>query len=266
MPTYIGNQLYSDIRVGTQLISDVIQPKPPFVAEYLVVASGNFGGSGTGSPTRKGGGGGAGGLLSGSVTIIPNFVYQIQVGSFDANDISYSSYLTGSNFYNVATGGGNGGDTAQSGQNGGSGGGAGALAGVGGSGIAGQGNNGAGFVSSTLGGGGGGAGSAASGATGGSGLASSISGTSVTYSKGGNSDGAANGVNFGDGSGGGVGGGGVANNPGTPKEGVVILRYLGPQKFEGGTVTTDGNFIIHTFTTTPNGTLGAAYTRYSFVY
>jgi hypothetical protein len=35
--------------------------------------------------------------------------------------------------------------------------------------------------------------------------------------------------------------------------GIVIIRYLGPQRAAGGTVTSAGNYTVHTFTT--SGTL-----------
>jgi hypothetical protein len=31
--------------------------------------------------------------------------------------------------------------------------------------------------------------------------------------------------------------------------GIVIIRYLGPQRAAGGTVTQSGGYVIHTFTT-----------------
>jgi hypothetical protein len=50
-----------------------------------------------------------------------------------------------------------------------------------------------------------------------------------------------------------VGAGGAAVGSGTTSgaggSGVVILRYLGPQRGTGGTVTSSGGYTIHTFTT-----------------
>ena len=271
---YIGNTLINDVMLGSQRMDDVLTALSSFDAEYLVIGSAANGGTGGGSPLRSGGGGGAGGLLSGSLKILPNVTYQIQVGWNDANNVQYASYLTGSNAYIFANGGGRGGranaaDSARNGSDGASGGGSAAnVNGVGtaGNGTTGQGNNGgiAGGSNNSVGGGGGGAGSAGTngvnGGAGGSGLASSITGTLITYSKGGNGSGGGDGVNYGD--------GGNGNNSGTAgrgKQGVVIIRYIGAQKFSGGTVTTDGNYTIHTFTTT-NETIGSAYTRYSFTY
>jgi hypothetical protein len=45
---------------------------------------------------------------------------------------------------------------------------------------------------------------------------------------------------------------GAASSAGT--QGVVIFRYPGPQRGSGGTVTTVGNFTVHTFTTTGTST------------
>jgi hypothetical protein len=267
---YIGNTLINDIFLGSQRMDDVFENAlVSFQAEFLVVASGARGGTGGGSPSRTGGGGGAGGLLSGSLTIIPNTTYQIQVGGWNANNVFYDSYLTGSNFYHYSYAGGRGGqgngtDASKNGQNGGSGGGAARNSnGVGsfGTGISGQGNNGSTEANSTTGGGGGGAAAAGSGATGGAGKASSISGTSTTYSKGGDAGGGAAGTNYGDGS-----NSSGTSSTGEPKEGVVILRYLAPQKLSGGTVTTDGNYIVQTFYNTTSGTIDPAINQYTITY
>jgi hypothetical protein len=268
---YIGSTLVNDVMLGSQRMDDVFTPRDSITAEFLVIGSGNRGGNGAAS-TYRGAGAGAGGLLSGSLIILPNQPYQIQVGSADINQNAYDSYITGSNFYYVATAGGKGGtatsDALTSGGNGGSGGGAARTItgyGTAGTGIAGQGNNGA-VGNSNNGGGGGGAGGAASGTNAGAGLASSISGTSVTYSNGGRGNTGftpVDGVNFGDGGEGGPFG--SPRNGSNGKQGVVILRYRGTQKFTGGTVTTDGDFTIHTFTT-DNPTEGADFTRYTITY
>jgi len=281
---YIGSTLVNDIMLGSQRMDDVFTPQAAINAEFLVVASGNSGGDGVGATPRGGAGGGAGGLLSGSLIILPNQTYQIQVGSNDGVDIAYDSYITGSNFYNVATAGGRagvGGSTTirANGGNGGSGGGgatsSGNVVGTAGTGISGQGNNGgtAGGTNNANAGGGGGAnanggnGSAGGAGVGGAGKASSISGASVTYSKGGNGGtaggGGGNGVNFGDGGNGGAGDG--SPSAGFGKQGVVILRYRGAQKFTGGTVTTDGDFTIHTFTAN-DPQVSPLFTQYTITY
>jgi hypothetical protein len=284
---YIGSTLVNDIMLGSQRMDDVFTPPAAITAEFLVVASGNSGGIGqNGNPFRAGAGGGAGGLLSGSLIILPNQSYQIQVGSNDGVNIAYNSYITGSNFYYVATAGGRAGrgggssfTLSMNGGNGGSGGGAGTAedgtVGTAGTGVSGQGNNGGtpgGSNNANAGGGGGAGGNGANGSSGGGGAggagkASSISGASVTYSKGGDggsiATGGGNGVNFGDGGGGEAGDG--SPDPGFGKQGVVILRYRGAQKFIGGTVTTDGDFTIHTFTANDpqNAPL---FTQYTIVY
>lgn len=269
---YIGNTLINDIMLGSQRMDDVVQVKPAFQAEYLVVASGNDGAFGGGATNWGGGGGGAGGLLSGSLTILANTIYYIQAGGrtgISGPYIAYPSYITGSNFYHFANGGGYGGrgggnDTTKNGLSGGSGGGGATNQngiGTGGTGTSGQGNNGANSSGVTAGGGGG-AGSAASGRTGGSGRTSAISGTSVTYAVGGqggiNTSGGSRQTTNGSGGGGGAGNGTVGPTDGT--SGIVILRYLGPQKFVGGVVTTDGDYTIHTFDTSTD------FTQYTFTY
>jgi hypothetical protein len=269
---YIGNTLVNDVMLGSQRMDDAFTPLATINAEFLVVSSGNRGGNGASAELYRGAGAGAGGLLSGSLIILPYQTYQIQVGTMDANNVTYPSYITGSNFYHFATGGGLGGrtgtDISRNGGNGGSGGGAARNSngyGTAGTGIAGQGNNGA-VGSSNNGGGGGGAGSAASGASAGAGRASSISGTSVIYAKGGEGNTGfipVGGVNFGDG---GSGGNNFSNTAGAyGKQGVVILRYRGAQKFTGGTVTSDGDFTIHTFTTVDTDQ-GSTFTQYTINY
>jgi hypothetical protein len=46
---------------------------------------------------------------------------------------------------------------------------------------------------------------------------------------------------------------GAASGNGT--QGVVVFRYFGPQRGIGGTVTTSGNYTVHTFTTTGSQTI-----------
>ena len=181
---------------------------------YLVVAGGGGGGG-------WGGGGGAGGLLSGSIdTVTSGSSFTMTVGAGSAggplsgNVSAYvqgidgsNSSLAGTGYTTVTTIGGGGGgrhnsSTPDNGRDGGSGGGAGMNSGggtgAGGSGTAGQGfDGGAGGGWSTYyyrGGGGGGAsevgengGGVSAGGNGGDGIASTITGTSVTYAGGGGS-------------------------------------------------------------------------------
>ena len=103
------------------------------------------------------------------------------------------------------------------------------------------------------------------GGAGGAGVASSISGSSVTYAGGGGGGGVTPGAGGAGGGGAGTksgtagsgtantggGGGGEGDNAGTSGNGgsgVVIVSYAGVQRFTGGTVTTSGGNTIHTFT------------------
>jgi hypothetical protein len=185
-------------------------------------------------------------------------------------------------------GGGGDFEGTNAGATGGSGGGAGGdgtygptifSAGTAGQGFAGGARNGTTRRAAGGGGGAGGAGSSGTpganntgtGGTGGSGLGFDISGT-FTYYAGGGGGGAS--LNFssgvvnssggigGGGAGGGAtgpsngtantgggGGGGFGSNAGTGGSGIVIVRYPGPQKAIGGTVTSNNGYTIHTFIT-----------------
>ena len=222
--------------------------------ECLVVAGGGTGGSftnpvgssGSKSIYIRGGGGGAGGLISKSAHILTNSIIFVNVGAGGFN----STFDT-----IVATRGGSGGNAQKNtttlgysgtgaGGSGGSGGGGihlnvfggRIIGGVGGVGntpliFPSQGNNGAGGGAS--GGGGGGAGGAASGSTGGSGISSSITGSSVIYSVGGNGASTVAPVagqqNTGNGGGGALGlsNAGSTNNlmGASGGSGVVVIRY-----------------------------------------
>ena len=253
-------------------------------ASYLVVAGGGGGGGGDGGPA----GGGAGGLLTGTASLNPTLSYTITVGAGGTGGGFNAIGASGSNsVFNTATsiGGGYGGcyngSTALNGGAGGSGGGGGGVGttnATGGTATSGQGfagGNGFGNITLSAGGGGGGAGEAGNtngNGQGGDGLANSISGTSVTYAGGGGgvSDNPPQGYAGGDGGGGagavnggtagtanlGGGGGAGRNSPygGKGGSGVVIISYVGAQKFSGGVVTSSGGNTIHTFTT--SGTLG----------
>lgn len=255
--------------------------------EYLVVAGGGSGGGNGGGSYKSAGGGGAGGVRTGSGFPIPAGVYTITVGAggsiasvANGQDSSIGSLI-------VSTGGGAGGNYNTNGSSGGSGGGGGVgykgAVRTGGSGIAAQGNNG-GTSADAAGAGGGGAGgvggntSSPNGGTGGNGgigIASSISGTTVWYGGGGGGGASSNPGQGGMGGGGAgstlnasesgapnTGGGGGGNDssssggsPGTGGSGIVIIRYhsdgsdgFDPASTGGGTVTTSGDYTIHTFT------------------
>lgn len=242
--------------------------RPPYVVEYLIVAGGG-GGDGT-----CGGGGGAGGMITGSMTIQADTVYGVSVGAggsgapccYDGNYGTKGGNSTALGLTAIGGGGGTGGD-----RSGGSG--IGAMRNVSnaGSGTAGQGNGGAPYQSyDNIGGGGGGKGAAATTQNGGVGQIWPSGGS--TYYAGGGGGGARIGWTPGSGGAGG-GGSGQATNNGSPASantgggggaggyqsgayyaggnggsGIVIFRYLGAQRGTGGTVTSDGTYTYHTFT------------------
>jgi len=230
--------------------------------EYLVVGAGGAGGSGGGYR----GGGGAGGMLSGTGhTINLDTTYTITVGAGASGNGGNSVFDT-----YTAVGGGNGGYyNGVAGSSGGSGGGGGGGGGAGGgSGTAGQGNSGGSSPSGNYGGGGGGgkggAGTSSYGSncagTGGSGESNSITGTAVTYSVG--ARGTSNtGCNASDKPGwGNAGSGGFNGAKGT--DGVVIIRFLtSAGEGTGGTVSYDGDYSVHTFTT--SGTFSITVPEYA---
>jgi hypothetical protein len=81
---------------------------------------------------------------------------------------------------------------------------------------------------------------------------------SIVYSGGTAGTGGQNGGNAGTNTGG--GGGGTGHQTfisGAGGSGIVIIRYAGPQKATGGTITTNNSYTIHTFTTSGTFTPGA---------
>jgi hypothetical protein len=259
--------------------------------DYLVVAGGGAGGNNNNS-----GGGGAGGLrstvtatggggtLETPLTLALNTSYTVTVGAGGAGQARSDGSTVGASGSNsvfatitsTGGGGGSGGDVNLNGGNGGSGGGASYNSTTGGTATANQGFNGGGGANGAprfQGNGGGGAGAAGNTGTvgnGGNGVATSISGSSVTYAGGGGGATQATEANSSGGTGGGgrgaglsgaavsgtvntgSGGGGTGNSAGGPSgsggSGIVIARYSGTtQKAYGGTVTTSGGNTIHTF-------------------
>jgi hypothetical protein len=251
--------------------------------DYLVVAGGG------GGATTAGSGGGAGGMLTGSLptSVSAGVSYTITVGAGGAGGTSDGTNgQQGSNsvFGSFVTSLGGGlGKHAADGASGGSGSGGGYA--TGGQKAAGAGTNGQGNAGGTGGtttspdfpcGGGGGAGAVGGnggssvGGNGGAGLASSITGSSVTYAGGGGGSGSGgttggtggggNGGTISSGrqngtanTGGGGGGGGAANNgQGAGGSGIVILRY--PDSYAvatttgSPTVTVTGGYRIYQFT------------------
>jgi hypothetical protein len=201
------NLVYVDSTQGWLAYSDVYtsgNPVPqPYTGTYLLVAGGGGGGAITG------GGGGAGGLISGTLSILPGTVYTAAVGAGGARGPAPGgaggnggpSTFTG---LTTAVGGGGGASAGTSptpsGSSGGSGGG-GSYAfpgpGPGGNGTPGQGNaGGAGSPinpgDNTAAGGGGGSGGAGQsapspgqGGAGGAGTANSVTGAPINYAGGG---------------------------------------------------------------------------------
>lgn len=254
----------------------------PYDVEYLVVGGGGSGSSG------GGGGGGVRNATTSVTVNTPISVTVGSGGTAPANGGIIGNDGGNSSFGEItAAGGGGGGNynspTGANGRNGGSGGGGGAGdsgTSNGGNGTANQGNNGGTGLGGSAwvdrgGGGGGGAtvaggnASAGVGGNGGNGFTSAISGSSVTYGGGGGGHGQNTGGTGGTGGGGngangannassgtantGGGGGGARTDsqPGNGGSGIVIVRYKtsdAPRQATGGTITTVGDYTIHTFT------------------
>ena len=211
-------------------------------ATYLIVA----GGGGAGSDSDTGGGGGAGGLLTGTTS--PSVTgHSISVGSGGSggavsNGGQYAPWKRGttggnSSAFGLTAYGGGYGNTRVSGSAGGAGGsgGGGGDNGnqPGGSGTSGQGHSGGGntAMNSSSGndqGGGGGAGGAGSGRHPGAGVSSSITGSAVTYARGGTGHQHPSAVNV-NGLNNGWGGKGSdlgSASDGNGANGIVIVRYV----------------------------------------
>ena len=259
------------------------------LVEYLVVGGGGAGGGGV-RYSGGGGGGGGGGVLFGQTTVtFQSYVITVGAGGSATGNLTGTNGGNSSFNSVTALGGGGGGragsgSTTNTGLNGSSGGGGGATT-PGNTVAAGQGTTGQGFNGGLgslggnyNGGGGGGAGEPGKSGTvdssGGNGISSGISGTPTFYGGGGAGGayttagtrlgGLGGGGNSGltDGSpgtpntGGGGGGSGISSNtatvytPGAGGSGIVIIRYPGPQRAIGGTVTKVGNYTVHSFTST----------------
>lgn len=242
---------------------------PPTLT-YLIVAG--AGGAGFTDLANNGGGaGGAGGLKTGTSTGAITS-YPIVIGNGGAaSAVASSTGATGqdSSFNSITShGGGGGGSSSASGGAGGAGGsGGGGYPGIaGGAGTGGEGSNGgAGGTGGPQNRGGGGGGAGGAGQTGspsgtgagGVGTSSSITGSSVTYSAGGNgTSGTSGSANTGN------GGGGSSTNSvgGNGGSGIVIVSYVtGSLTATGGTITTSGGNTIHSFTS--NGTFAVTATN-----
>ena len=214
--------------------SGTFTPSDSLRVDYLVVAGGGGGGSNNGIDEGAGGGGagglrstvtatGGGGSLESSLTLIAGTSYTVTVGGGGAGGAQSGlggAGTAGSNsvFSTITSNGGGGGahyNVAPTG--GGSGGGAAGNYTNPGSGTANQGFGGGSSSGSARGSGGGGAGAtgvaAATSGNGGAGVATSITGSSVTYAGGGGGGGRKN-TNVTTGGAGGAGGGGTGGNGG----------------------------------------------------
>ena len=168
-------------------------------ADVLIVAGG-----GAGHSTNRGAGGG--GFYEATDYYVPAGTHTVTIG---AGGPAANNVGSPSSFLDFTMMGGGGGSSASYVQTGGSGGGGVSPLRAGGPGVPGQGNDGSDYA-------GGGAGAAAVSVTGGAGAESTLTGTSVTYSAGGNYTGGGNGgPNTGDGGEGPTGTGG---------SGIVIVR------------------------------------------
>jgi hypothetical protein len=246
--------------------SGTFTPKQSLTCDYLVVAGGGAGGAAESSAANYSGGGGAGGLrstvtatggggsLESPLTLTSSTPYTVTVGA--GGTASAASWTNGSNsvFSTItSTGGGAGGGLNSSpawvaAASGGSGGGGDEANTAGGTGTANQGRAGGtspGGPSGNAGGGGGGAsvvgsnGSTNNGGAGGAGVATSITGSSVTYAGGGGGSGSSSGGAGGAGGGGagstgtatagtentGGGGGSGVRSGAAGGSGIVIVRY-----------------------------------------
>jgi hypothetical protein len=220
--------IYVDSTQGWAFISGII-PASVYSASYLVVA----GGGGAGYSTA--GAGGAGGFLTGTATLTSGAVYTATVGAGgsgsagvgNTNTAGVNSSLSGSGITTVTSvGGGKGADGGvnNAGAGGSGGGGGGGVTGAGGAATSGQGfAGGTGSATPNFGSGGGGGASAVgsngsgnNGGNGGAGLASSITGSSVTYAGGGGGGSNSNATAGTGGAGGGGNGGASSNAAGSP--------------------------------------------------
>jgi len=246
-----------------------------YAIQYVVVAGGGAGGAGAYSDAAGGAGGGGyrssvtsessgrGASAESAMTANVGTQYTITVGAGGSNAVGGNSSISGSGLTTITSnGGGEGGDRAGSNnKDGGCGGGGGYQYTAAGSGTTGQGYDGGVYSGNPYvpGAAGGGAGSTATGSDnqiGGAGVATSITGSAVTYALGGHggntSPGAspvAGGANTGTGGGGYFGGGGAGGNGGS---GAVMLKV--PTATYSGTttgspaVTTVGDYKIIRFT------------------
>jgi len=235
----------------------IMKQKYGYDADMLLVGGGGGGGSGGGG--YSGGGGGAGGMVyttGNQFNVISGETYTVTIGAGGSSS-GVNSTLVNANYTITAYGGGRGSNGGGGiGGSGGSGGGApgGGSFTNGGSSVQvssvgyGNGHNGANSNGGFAGAGGGAAGP---GGRGGSGDPYQDGGPGITwlngttYSKGGHHDGrpgaAANNT--------GNGGSHASGTAYSGGSGVFIIRYAGPQRGSGGTITSVDGYTYHTFTT-----------------
>jgi len=224
----------------------IIKQKYGYDADILLAGGGGSGPGNASGGSSAGGGGGAGGMVyttGNQFNVLPGETYTVTIGGSDT-----SSTLVHANYTLTAYGGGGGARDNNnapnySGSPGGSGGGA---CGGGSGGASTQVSN-VGYGNGNRGGdgngGGGGAGGPASGGTGGPGI-QWLNG--VTYCRGGTqAGGSAGAANTGNG-GNSVYGTTTGFAGGS---GIFIIRYAGPQRGSGGTITSVDGYTYHTFTT-----------------
>jgi hypothetical protein len=214
--------------------------KGPYEVTWLVVAGGCAGSN------LSGGAGGAGGYRTSTLILIPGDTYPVVVGAGSNTVGSASKPPNGSPStfgpFSSSGGGAGGHEGNGSGSPGGSGGGG--RDSGGGSGGAGN----AGGYSPPEGSGGSpsGDGGGINGTGPGASQANTISGSPVAYSGGGSQrSSSSGGGNQGHG-----GGGQHWATGGNGGSGRVVIRYAGPQRGEGGNVSTSGGDVIHDFTST----------------
>ena len=223
----------------------IIKQKYGYDADILLAAGGGSSGYGpNGFPVGAGGAGGMVYTTGNQFNVLPGETYTVTVGAADTN-----SSLVHANYTLTAIAGGSGGNSSGNSANPGN---------PGGSGGGGAGYNGGGFtrgggattqLSTTGYGQGNLAGNGSGGGAGGPNPTALVGGPGIqwvngtTYCRGGNLEG---GTSYGANSGGGA----HANNNGNAgNSGIFIIRYAGPQRGSGGTITSVDGYTYHTFTT-----------------
>lgn len=252
---YVGSTLINDIFLGSDRMG--LETLTDLQIDWLVIGGGGSGGTYNTTNGAHGGGAGAGRFVSSSAVIQKPSTLEVVVGAGGlgrnaggaGGRIGNPSTLTIAGTKYGAVGGGIGGGGNAGGGPGGSGGGGGGAATAtrpGGSNrnpdypILGFGNNGGTTLLGNLSGSaGGGAGS--DGDNGGAGYAW-LDG--ITYCIGG---GGAPSGSMGSTAGCGSAGANVGEASLNGNDGIVIIRYLGGQKATGGTITSNGGYTYHTF-------------------